>query len=80
MNAYLVIFPFHPDRFNPDSVEHRRLLCAAFKNARPANPVKLDASDKEVGPCIVGAGGRFYLEAQGAELFAVEPPEEGRRG
>ena len=70
---YIINFPFHPDRFNPDSVEHRRLLIEAFKAARVAAPVRLDASDKEVGPCIMGAGGRFYLEAQGAELFATEP-------
>lgn len=33
---YILSFPFHPDRFNPDSVEHRRLLVEAFKAARPA--------------------------------------------
>ena len=70
---YILSFPFHPDRFNPDSVEQRIALIAAFKAARLADPVKIDASDKQVGPCVVGAGGRFYLEVQGAELFAVEP-------
>ena len=70
--TYIINFPFYPDRFNPDSVEHRRMLIEAFKAARRADPVRIDASDKEVGPCIMGAGGRFYLEAQGAELFAVD--------
>ena len=31
MNTYILSFPFHPDRFNPDSVEHRRKLLEAFK-------------------------------------------------
>lgn len=35
-NTYIISFPFHPDRFNPDSVEQRIALIAAFKTARPA--------------------------------------------
>lgn len=46
---------------------------AAFKQARLAAPVTIDATDKEIGPCVVGAGGRFYLQVQGAEIYVVEP-------
>ena len=62
--TYIINFPFHPDRFNPDSVEHRRLLIEGFKAARVANPVRLHTDGK--APLLLSA------DMKDAEVYAVE--------
>ena len=44
--TYIINFPFHPDRFNPDSVEHRRMLIEAFKAALMPEPLAKLAARK----------------------------------
>ena len=64
MNTYILSFPFHPDRFNPDSVEQRIALIAAFKAARPAYPLRMDFEGKE--PRLLSD------DIKDAEIYAVE--------
>ena len=62
--TYIINFPFHPDRFNPDSVEHRRLLIGAFKAARRADPVRLAFERLAPTPNVP--------DMDEAEIYAVE--------
>lgn len=64
---YIICFPFHPDRFNPDSVEQRIALIAAFKAARPA--VDITKTLKDCIPVL----------AERIEFFSVEAaPKHGK--
>ena len=79
MAKFIIDYPVHPDRFNPNSVKDKVALIAAFKRARLAEPVDLEGVEVEgpaCGVCVTGKSGRIYLKSQGAQIYAVDPEGE----
>jgi len=71
MPKYIIDTDLLPATYNHNGVDDRARLAEAFIKALPADPVTIE-SDHHIGPCVIGAGGRFYLQAQGTQLFAVD--------
>ena len=45
MAKFIMDYPVHPDRFNPNSVGEKVSLIAAFKRARLADPVECNLDE-----------------------------------
>jgi hypothetical protein len=75
---YILSFPFHPDRFNPDSVEQRIALIAAFKAARLATNITADINvrrGEHSADVRSYPGGPVCIDGKFYEVFATEVPE-----
>ena len=74
MPKFIIEYPVHPDRFNPNSVADKVALIAAFKRARPAEPVIYYGPDG--GLFEAGGQERDLSKLSDFELYKTEAEKE----